>query len=200
MRPHLRFWRPLFCLLNHAPKKETQANAVIPLRRTLLWRCGVSRGRHTFRPHFVFCVLDFGSHPTILILRMPVAHSCISWLAIQVLPLCTTGQSRVHYCCANRQSIARLSKPPAVCCVFVRGTPQLPLSGFLFSLARQVCCRAYPVKPHGEAASVPQTLRNTRSSPYRGDNLLRKVFKSAVHRAPFTTASLSRKVTYLYSP
>ena len=61
-------------------------------------------------------------------------------------------------------------------CVFVRGTPQLPLFGFLFSLARQVCCRVSPVKPHGETVSVPQTLRNTRSSPYRGDNLLRKVF------------------------
>ena len=36
--------------------------------------------------------------------------------------------------------------------------------------------------------SRPKTLRNTRSSPYRGGNLLRKVFKSAVHRAPFTTA------------
>lgn len=107
---------------------------LFPLRRTLLWRCGGSRVRHTFRPHFVFCVLDFGSNPTILILRMTVAHSCISWLALQVTLLCTSGQSRMHYYCAKRQCIARLSEQSAVCCVFVRGTPQLPLSGFLFSL------------------------------------------------------------------
>ena len=86
-------------------------------------------------------------------------------------------------------------------CVFIRGTPQLPLFGFLFSLARNIYCRVYPVKPHGETASVPQTFRSTHSSPYRGDNLLRKVFKSAVYCSTIYHSSLtSRKVTYLYLP
>lgn len=109
----------LLCLLSYDGKKRNTSECSYSPRRTLLWRCGVSRGRHTFRPHFVFCVLDFGSNPTILILRMTVAHSCISWLALQVTLLCTSGQSRMHYYCAKRQRVARLSEPPAVCCVFV---------------------------------------------------------------------------------
>ena len=109
----------LLCLLSYDGKRRNASECSYSPRRTLLWRCGVSRGRHTFRPHFVFCVLDFGSNPTILILRMTVAHSCISWLALQVTLLCTSGQSRMHYYCAKRQCIARLSELSAVCCVFV---------------------------------------------------------------------------------
>lgn len=126
MHPQLRFWRPLFCLLNYTPM------------------AGVKR----------FALLNVG-----------IKIRCLTaWLNPNVL---LVFPSRQRYFVFLR-------------CVFVRGTPQLPLFGFLFSLARLVCCRVCLVKPHGEAASVPKTLRNTRSSPYRGGNLLRKVFKSAV--------------------
>lgn len=147
MHPQLRFWRPLFCLLNYTPM------------------AGVKR----------FALLNVG-----------IKIRCLTaWLNPNVL---LVFPSRQRYFVFLR-------------CVFVRGTPQLPLFGFLFSLARNIYCRVYPVKPHGETASVPQTFRSTRSSPYRGDYLLRKVFKSAVYCSTIYHSSLtSRKVTYLYLP
>lgn len=39
------------------------------------------------------------------LVKLPLLPICNKWQAVQVLPLRNAGQSRVHYCCANRLNL-----------------------------------------------------------------------------------------------
>lgn len=135
---------------------------LFPLRRTFLWRFGVSRGRHTFRPHFVFCVLDFGSNPTILILRMTVAHSCISWLGLRdVRPRMSESKSDALTAWLNPNVLLVFpsSQRYAVCLFEVHRNSLFRVSCFRWSRAQRS-----PNPKNGGArkpCSRPKTFRST---------------------------------------